>query len=94
MNHDFDFRDVLAGPARAARPVEDVLTEGALLDFSRRFPAEALARTDSIAFSSDDGKRVPNPIRGHEHLKRLTPAPAGLFAAARDRTAAAAPALA
>jgi hypothetical protein len=68
MYHAFDFADVLASSAKAAWQVEDVLPVGAKLDFTRRFLPEALARTDSIAFLSDDEKRVLNQIRGHEYL--------------------------
>ncbi|MFL6846117.1 MAG: diiron oxygenase [Allosphingosinicella sp.] len=68
MFHNFNFSDVLASSAKAAWRVEDVLPEGAQLDFKRRFMPEALARTDSIAFLSDDERRVLNQIRGHEYL--------------------------
>lgn len=44
MYHDFNFSDVLAGPAEAAWQVEDVLPAAAQLDFGRRFLPEALAR--------------------------------------------------
>ncbi len=68
MYHDFNFSDVLASSVKAAWRVEDVLPPGAKLDFSRRFLPETLARTDRIAFLSDDEKRVLNQIRGHEYL--------------------------
>ncbi|MGZ8297339.1 MAG: diiron oxygenase [Allosphingosinicella sp.] len=68
MYHAFNFSDVLASSAKAAWQVEDVLPAGAELDFGRRFLPEALARTDRIAFLSDDEKRVLNQIRGHEYL--------------------------
>ena len=68
MFHNFNFRDVLASSAKAAWQVEDVLPEGAQLDFSRRFLPEALARTDAIAFMSEPERRVLNQIRGHEYL--------------------------
>jgi hypothetical protein len=68
MYHDFNFGDVLASSAKAAWQVEDVLPEGAELDFTRRFLPEALARTDSIAFLGEDEKRLLNQIRGHEYL--------------------------
>jgi para-aminobenzoate N-oxygenase AurF len=68
MYHNFNFGDVLASSARAAWQVEDVLPDGAELDFGRRFLPEALARTDAIAFLSGDEKRVLNQIRGHEYL--------------------------
>jgi hypothetical protein len=68
MFHNFNFSDVLASSAKAAWQVEDVLPAGAELDFGRPFLPEALARTDRIAFLSDDEKRVLNQIRGHEYL--------------------------
>ncbi|HEX8241056.1 MAG TPA: diiron oxygenase [Allosphingosinicella sp.] len=68
MYHAFNFSDVLASSAKAAWQVEDVLPAGAKLDFKRRFMPETLARTDRIAFLSDDEKRVLNQIRGHEYL--------------------------
>jgi hypothetical protein len=68
MYHNFNFRDVLASSAKAAWQVEDVLPEGARLDFGRRFLPEALARTDCIAFLSEPERRVLNQIRGHEYL--------------------------
>ena len=68
MYHGFNFSDVLASSAKAAWQVEDVLPPHAELDFGRRFLPEALARTDGIAFLSDDEKRVLNQIRGHEYL--------------------------
>jgi hypothetical protein len=68
MYHAFNFSDVLASSAKAAWQVEDVLPAGAELDFTRRFLPESLARTDEIAFLSDDEKRVLNQIRGHEYL--------------------------
>jgi P-aminobenzoate N-oxygenase AurF len=68
MYHNFNFRDVLASSARAAWQVEDVLPEGARLDFGRRFLPEALARTDCIAFLSEEERLVLNQIRGHEYL--------------------------
>src|SRR5215210_5470529 len=68
MYHAFNFSDVLASSAKAAWQVEDVLPAGARLDFTRRFMPETLARTDELAFLSDDEKRVLNQIRGHEYL--------------------------
>jgi hypothetical protein len=68
MFHNFNFGDVLASSAKAAWQVEDVLPEGAELDFTRRFLPEALARTDSIPFLGEDERRLLNQIRGHEYL--------------------------
>ena len=68
MQHNFNFRDVLASSYRAAWQIEDVLTEGAVLDFGRDFLPEALARTAGIAFLTEAERRVLNQIRGHEYL--------------------------
>ena len=68
MNHNFNFRDVLSSSYRAAWQIEDVLPNGARLDFSRNFMPEALARTATIAFLDDGERRVLNQIRGHEYL--------------------------
>ena len=68
MHHNFNFRDVLASSYRAAWQIEDVLPQGAVLDFGRDFLPEALARTAGIAFLTRDQRRVLNQIRGHEYL--------------------------
>lgn len=68
MQHNFNFRDVLASSYRAAWQIEDVLPQGAVLDFGRNFLPEALARTASLAFLSEEERRVLNQIRGHEYL--------------------------
>jgi len=68
MYHNFNFRDVLSSSYRAAWQIEDVLPDGASLDFGRRFLPENLARVDGIAFLSGREKKVLNQIRGHEYL--------------------------
>lgn len=68
MYHNFNFKDVLTSSYRAAWQIEDVLPEGARLDFGRRFLPESLARVDFIAFLSPEEKKVLNQIRGHEYL--------------------------
>ena len=68
MYASFNFKDVLSASTRAAWQIEDVLPEGASLDFSRRFLPEAIARTDAAPFLSGDERRVLNQIRGHEYL--------------------------
>jgi hypothetical protein len=67
MYHDFNFEDVLASSACAAWRLEDVLPEGAALDFGRNFLPEALARTGGIPFLSAAERRLLNRIRGHEY---------------------------
>jgi hypothetical protein len=68
MYHGFNFSDVLAVSARAAWQIEDVLPEGAGLDFTRNFLPESLARTAAAEALSADEKRTLNHIRGHEYL--------------------------
>jgi len=68
MHHNFNFRDVLATSVRAAWQIEDVLPEGAVLDFGRCFMPENLARTAEVPFLSPDERRLLNQIRGHEYL--------------------------
>jgi hypothetical protein len=68
MYHDFNFASVLASSARAAWQIDDVLPEGAALDFTRPFMPENLARTAAAQGLGDDERRVLNQIRGHEYL--------------------------
>ena len=68
MFHDFNFKDVLSCSLRAAWQIEDVLPQGAALDFGRPFMPETLARTGAIAFLDADERRILNQIRGHEYL--------------------------
>lgn len=68
MYHDNSYGKILAGAARAAWEIDEVLPPEARLDFSCIFMPENLARTAAIEFLSDDEKRVLNQIRGHEYL--------------------------
>ena len=68
MYHDYNFTSVLSASARAAWEIEDILPEGAALDFTRPFMPESLARTGATQGLSADEKRVLNQIRGHEYL--------------------------
>lgn len=68
MHHNFTFREVLASSARASWTIEDVLPDGASLDYGRRFMPENLARTAGLAMLSEDEQRLLNQIRGHEYL--------------------------
>ena len=61
MFHDFNFKDVLSSSFRAAWQIEDVLPQGAALDFARPFLPEKLARTGGIAFLDADQRRVLAP---------------------------------
>jgi hypothetical protein len=68
MFQGFNFEDVLASSARAAWQIDDVLPQGANLDFTRNFLPENLARTSAAPFLDSDQRRALNHIRGHEYL--------------------------
>ncbi len=68
MFHNYNFAEVLATSERAAWQIEDVLPEGAQLDFSREFLPENLARTATAPGLTAEQRLVLNQIRGHEYL--------------------------
>ena len=68
MFHEFTFESVLASSARAAWQIEDVLPEGAALDFARCPMPEGLARTADAPHVAGDERRILNQVRGHEYL--------------------------
>jgi hypothetical protein len=68
MHHNFNFRDVLAVSSRGGWTIEEVLPDGAVLDWSRRFMPENLARLSGCAMLDEDERRLLNQIRGHEYL--------------------------
>src|SRR5687768_12394162 len=53
---------------RAAWQIEEVLPEGAELDFSRNLLPEGLARTEAAPGLDAAQRRALNQIRGHEYL--------------------------
>lgn len=69
MYHQFTWSGVLAASARATWQLDDVMPEGAELDFTRPFMPEALARvSDTPGIAGADERRLLNQIRGHEYL--------------------------
>jgi hypothetical protein len=68
MFHDFSFGTILSASTRAAWQIEDILPDGAALDFSRPFMPESLARTGALGCLSRHEQRLLNQIRGHEYL--------------------------
>jgi hypothetical protein len=68
MNHNFSFGNVLAASQRASWTIEEVLPDGAALDFGRRFMPESLARMSGCATLDEGERRLLNQIRGHEYL--------------------------
>jgi hypothetical protein len=68
MDHNYTYQAVLAASERVNWRVEDLIGGDKALDFARPFMPESLARTEGLAFLSEDEKRVLNQIRGHEYL--------------------------
>ncbi len=67
MYHNFNFENVLAASSRAAWQIEDVIPDGAMLDFGRPFLPESLARTAEQELGPEQ-RLTLNQIRGHEYL--------------------------
>ena len=68
MFQAYNFKDVLETSIRAAWQIEDVLPEGAQLDFTRDLLPQNLARTADAPGLSPEQRRTLNHIRGHEYL--------------------------
>jgi hypothetical protein len=68
MFHDFQYPAILAASNRAAWQIDEIIGHGAVLDFSKPFMPENLARIDGIDFLSDAEKLTLNHIRAHEYL--------------------------
>src|SRR5690606_28891697 len=68
MYREFAYDAVLASSQRAAWQLDEVLPDGAELDFTRPFLPEAFARTGGATGLSDGERLVLNHIRGHEYL--------------------------
>src|SRR5205085_9008804 len=68
MFHDFNYPSILAASSRAAWEIEDVIPDGARLDFERPFMPEALARIAGLDMLDARERQVFNQIRGHDYL--------------------------
>lgn len=68
MYRENTYDQILAAASRAAWRIEDVLPQGAQLDFACRPMPENLARTAALPQLDADEQRVMNQIRGHEYL--------------------------
>lgn len=68
MFEAFNFKDVLDASMRGAWRIEDVLPEGAKLDFRHNLLPQNLARTDSAPGLTPEQRKILNHIRGHEYL--------------------------
>ena len=68
MFHDFHYPAILAASNRAAWQLDDVIGPGAVLDWSKPFMPENLARTAPLNMLSDAEKLTLNHVRAHEYL--------------------------
>ena len=68
MYHDFTYPAVLAAGSRGNWQIEDILPEGARLDFARPFLPEALVGIALLPGLSAEERLTLNHIRGHEYL--------------------------
>jgi hypothetical protein len=68
MGYHYEFQDVLGRAERVTWRVEDLIGGDRVLDFSKPFMPENLARTDALSFLTDGEKRTLNQIRGHAYL--------------------------
>lgn len=68
MYHDFSYPAVLSAGTRANWQIEDVLPEGAQLDFTKTFMPETLVRISALPGLSAEERLTLNHIRGHEYL--------------------------
>ncbi len=68
MFQDFNYPAILAASSRAAWEIDDVIPQGAALDFGRPFMPEALARTAGLDGLSARERLLLNQIRGHDYL--------------------------
>jgi hypothetical protein len=66
--HDFHYPAILAASTRAAWQIDDVIAPGAVLDFSRPFLPEQLARTAELEMLSERERLTLNQIRAHDYL--------------------------
>lgn len=68
MYWDAAFKSAAAASRRVPWQIEDVIGDDDVLDFSRPFLPQALARTSSLAALDADERLLVNHIRAHEYL--------------------------
>jgi hypothetical protein len=67
-NHHYTYKEALATSEKINWRVEDIIGNDQILDFSKPFLPESLARVNSLSFLSSREQRVLNQIRGHAYL--------------------------
>jgi P-aminobenzoate N-oxygenase AurF len=65
---DFSYQTVLATSQRASWQIDDIIGPAQVLDFTRPFMPEALARTEAMDALTPRERLILNQIRGHEYL--------------------------
>jgi hypothetical protein len=68
MTYHYSFKDLLARAEKINWRVEDLIGGDKVLDFSKPFMPESLARTAELGFLNEAEKRTLNQIRGHAYL--------------------------
>ena len=68
MFHDFTYKGALSAGPRPAWQIEDIIPPTAMLDFSRPFMPESLARVGAVHGLDEVERRILNQVRGHEYL--------------------------
>ncbi|PSJ42940.1 diiron oxygenase [Allosphingosinicella deserti] len=68
MHRTFTYDAILASSQRAAWRIEDVIPDGAALDFKRPFLPEPLARTSAAPGLAENERLALNHVRAHEYL--------------------------
>ena len=69
MYHDFTYQAALGSSLKAAWALDDVLRADQLLDFSRDFLPDSLARTRALAALSAAEQRMLNHISAYQYLR-------------------------
>lgn len=68
MTAQFNYKDTLSRAEQVTWRVEDLIGGDKMLDFSKPFLPESLARVGGMTFLTEEEKVVLNQIRGHGYL--------------------------
>lgn len=68
MTYQYSYKELLARAERVTWQVDDLIGGDKVLDFSKPFLPEGLARTDKLDFLDAGEQRTLNQIRGHAYL--------------------------
>jgi hypothetical protein len=68
MNHGYTYQSALAASQGIRWRIEDIIGGDKVLDFTKHFMPESLARVEQLPFLMADEKRILNQIRGNTYL--------------------------